>query len=62
MKLFFVGVSSLVADQFFELFEDHPLASEIELSLWDDDNEAGRSLMVNGHSTLVRPVGQAPFS
>ena len=29
MKLFFVGVSSLVADQFFELYEDHPLASEI---------------------------------
>jgi len=62
MKLFFVGVSSLVADQFFELYEDHPLASEIELSLWDDENGAGRSLMINGHSTLVRPVEQAPFT
>lgn len=62
MKLFFVGVASLGADQFFELFENHALASEIQLSLWDDESEAGRSLMINGHSTLVRSVKDAPWS
>ena len=62
MKLFFVGVASLGADQFFELFEGHALASELTISLWDDDAEAGRSLMINGHSTLVRPIKDAQWS
>ena len=62
VKVFIVGVGSLAADQFFELFEDSAIASEIALSLWDGEADAGRSLMINGHSTLVREYDQAPYA
>lgn len=53
-KVLLLGVSALAGEQLLELLEDHPLAKEVIFELYDTDDEAGRSLMVNGSALRVR--------
>lgn len=53
-KVLLLGVSSLAGEQLLELLEDHPLAKEVIFELYDTEEEAGRSLMVNGSALRVR--------
>lgn len=54
-KVLLLGVSALAGEQLLELIEDHPLAKELHFALYDTEEEAGRSLMVNGSALRVRP-------
>lgn len=54
-KVLLLGVSALAGEQLLELLEDHPLAKEVIFELYDTEDEAGRSLMVNGSALRVRP-------
>ena len=53
-KVLLLGVSSLAGEQLLELLEDHPLAKQVIFELYDTEEEAGRSLMVNGSALRVR--------
>jgi len=53
-KVLLLGVSALAGEQLLELLEDHPLAKELLIELYDSEDEAGRSLMLNGSATRVR--------
>ena len=53
-KVLLLGVSALAGEQLLELLEDHPLAKEVVFELYDTEEEAGRSLMVNGRALRVR--------
>lgn len=54
-KVLLLGISALAGEQLLELLEDHPLAKEVVFALYDTEEEAGRSLMVNGRALRVRP-------
>lgn len=54
-KVLLLGISALAGEQLLELLEDHPLAKEVVFALYDTEEEAGRSLMVNGSALRVRP-------
>lgn len=53
-KVLLLGISALAGEQLLELLEDHPLAKEVIFELYDTEDEAGRSLMVNGSALRVR--------
>ncbi|HSG03450.1 MAG TPA: Asd/ArgC dimerization domain-containing protein [Marinobacterium sp.] len=53
-KVLLLGISALAGEQLLDLLEDHPLAKEVIFELFDTEEEAGRSLMVNGSAHRVR--------
>lgn len=61
-RVLLLGVSALAGEQLLELIQDHPLAKEVVLELYDIEDEAGRSLMVNGSAHRVRPYQQIDFT
>lgn len=54
-KVVLLGISALAGEQLLELIENHPLAKEVNFELYDAEDEAGRSLMINGRAHRVRP-------
>lgn len=60
-NVYLLGVSALAGEQIIELLDQSPLVSDIKLSLFDSEDEAGRSLMVSGSAHRVKAYESAEF-